>query len=147
MQIHEIHNKKIQRKRIGRGGKKGTYSGRGCKGQKARAGFSKRATFEGGSTSIIGRTKKLRGFKGSKVFFHIINLKKINDNFKAGETVSPQSLKEKGLIENEKTKVKILADGSLDHKLFFKSLKASSAALEKIKQAKGDFKFIKASKK
>ena len=67
----QIHNLKIQypkkkRKIIGRGGKKGTYSGKGGKGQKGRSGVSIDPLFEGGRSSLIDRLKKIRGFKAFK---------------------------------------------------------------------------------
>lgn len=61
MQIHDLKvNKKRGKKRIGRGGKRGTFSGRGVKGQKSRAGTGK-SKLAGGQTSILKRTPKLRG--------------------------------------------------------------------------------------
>lgn len=60
MQFHDLKvNKKKSKKRVGRGGKRGTFSGRGVKGQKARSGSKKKIA--GGQTSILKRTPKLRG--------------------------------------------------------------------------------------
>lgn len=140
MQIHQISNNKKTRKRVGRGGKKGTYSGRGMKGQKARAGFSRRATFEGGSTGIVALSKKLRGFKSINAANQVISLKRINANFQSGDTVDAKSLKAKGLIRDSKIKIKILSDGELDKKINFVGVLASKKALEKIKKAGGEVK-------
>ena len=66
MQIHELNTKKRKAKKtIGRGGKRGTYSGKGNKGQKARSGGSMDPLFEGGRSSLVERMKKLRGFKST----------------------------------------------------------------------------------
>lgn len=142
MQIHQISHSKKSRKRVGRGGKKGTYSGRGMKGQKARSGFSRRATFEGGSTGIVALSKKLRGFKSRNTANQVISLKKINAKFKPGETVDSKSLKVKGLIRDVKIKVKVLSDGELDKKLTFTGVMISKKALEKIKKAGGEVKTV-----
>ena len=74
MQIHQLKLKKRKkRKTIGRGGKRGTYSGRGNKGQKARSGGNVDPLFEGGRSSLVERLKKVRGFKSP-------HAKKININ-------------------------------------------------------------------
>ena len=66
MQLHQLNPsyKKKSRKRVGRGGKKGTYSGRGLKGQKSRAGRKPRPGFAGGDTPLIKRFPKQRGQRG-----------------------------------------------------------------------------------
>ena len=66
MQIHQLKPSKIkkQRKRIGRGGKRGTYSGKGIKGQMSRSGKKPRATFAGGDTTFAKRLPKQRGSVG-----------------------------------------------------------------------------------
>jgi len=123
-------------KRVGRGGKKGTYSGKGMKGQKARAGFSRRATFEGGKSSIVAVTKKLKGFKPfKKEKNQIIKISEIERKFKEGEEVNPQSLLEKGLIKKKEENVKILGEGKLSKKLSFKKVLFSQKAKEIIEQS------------
>lgn len=138
MQINEI---KVQtargRKRVGRGGKRGTYSGRGMKGQKSRSGFKKRATFEGGASSLVQHTKKNRGFKKEKNSKYIFNLDDIENKFKEGEILSPKTLKEKKLIRDITRPVKILADGELTKKIIFEEVLISKSAEGKIKKAGG----------
>ncbi len=144
MQINQIkattHRKK---KRIGRGGKRGTYSGRGIKGQKARSGYKKRATFEGGRSGLVEHTKKNRGFKKDKNEAKIFNLNKIELKFEKGEIVNFQSLQDKKLIsgKNKKAKnIKILGDGELTKNLIFEGVLVSKSAEKKIKKAGGEVK-------
>ncbi|MDD3607572.1 MAG: 50S ribosomal protein L15 [Candidatus Moranbacteria bacterium] len=143
MQIHQIGNNKKLRKRIGRGGKKGTYSGRGIKGQGSRSGYSRRSTFEGGRTTLVALTKKLKGFKRLvKNDKKIINLQKIDKKFTVGETVNLESLRTKGLIGKNDKEVKILSDGELTKKVNFSNMAVSKAAEEKIKKMGGEIKNI-----
>jgi len=132
-QIKPIHKKK-RKKRVGRGGKKGTYSGRGIKGQKARAG----AKIKSALKERILKFPKLRGhkFKPIKEKPEIVNLKKIEEKFQEGEVVSPKTLLERGLVKAEGKKppkrVKILGNGDLTKKLIFKNCLVSESAKEKI---------------
>lgn len=140
MQLHQlkpIHYKK-ERQRIGRGGKKGTYSGRGIKGQMSRAGRKPRPGFSGGDTPLLKRFPKQRGSVGKinkrrgvklarlKTKIIVLDIKKIEKKFKEGEMVSPQSLLEKGIISRIKKRipaVKILAVGQAKKKLEFKGVR------------------------
>jgi len=149
MQLHQlrpVHPKK-NRKRVGRGGKKGTYSGRGIKGQKARSGKKPRPGFAGGDTTLIKRLPKKRGVVGKiglrkgvklsrfKLKPVALNLKDIQDKFKSGEVVSPESLLKKGLIDKIKGRipsVKILSMGELKKELKFKNVLFSQGAQAKI---------------
>ncbi len=148
MQIHQLKPKyqKKNRKRVGRGGKKGTYSGRGMKGQKSRAGKKPRPGFAGGDTSLIKRLPKQkgsvgkvpirRGVKPQRVKPVIFNLSEIEKLFKSGEIVSPKTLLEKGLISKMKgriPKVKILGQGKLKKNLKFVRVKLSKSVKEKVK--------------
>ncbi|MDO8529230.1 MAG: 50S ribosomal protein L15 [bacterium] len=120
MQIHEIKPiKRKKKKTVGRGGKRGTYSGRGNKGQKARSGAKIDPLFEGGRSSLVERLKKVRGFKSPHAKKININLNDIEKNFKDGDTVDVKSLIESGLIgEIESRKgVKILGMGKLTKKV------------------------------
>ena len=105
-----------KRKRVGRGNASGhgTYSTRGLKGQKSRSGVSnlKRKGFK----MTLMRISKKRGFKSSKIKNQIINLKDLNKNFKDGDMINPKTLFNKGLIDDIKTKIKILGMGELDLK-------------------------------
>lgn len=154
MQLHQLKpiNKKKSRQRVGRGGKRGTYSGRGLKGQKARAGRKPRQGFAGGDTPLSKRLPKQRGSvgkvkirRGSKlsrfrVKTFVLNLKDIEKKFKAGEIVSPQSLLKKGLIDKIKgriPRVKILGKGEIKKRLEFKGIELSKSVQEKIKKSLG----------
>lgn len=135
MQIHELSvEKKKERKRIGRGGKRGTTSGRGTKGQKSRTGSSVDPLFEGGRSTFIERLKKLRGFKSIHAKKHTLTLSQIDRAFAAGETVTLALLIEKRLVSNRALKdgVKIVATGTLTKKL---SLGNDVATSEKAKEA------------
>lgn len=145
MQIHEIRpkTKKKDKKRIGRGGKRGTYSGKGIKGQKARAGAGIKPGFRGSDTPLWkkfhkarGASKKLEIKKPGFQLHHpkpeIVNLRDINRKFSEGEIVSPKTLLEKGLIDKIKHKVKILGKGKLTKKLIFKNVLMSKKVKERV---------------
>lgn len=120
MQIHQLKLKKRQkRKTIGRGGKRGTYSGRGNKGQKARSGGNVDPLFEGGRSSLVERLKKLRGFRSPHAKKLNINLNDLERNFENGDKVDVKSLIEKGLIGKIEARsgVKILGTGKLKKKI------------------------------
>jgi large subunit ribosomal protein L15 len=139
MQIHELKvNKRKSRKRIGRGGKRGAYSGRGMKGQKSRSGAKKNPLFEGGRSSLIDRLKKTRGFKSAHPKKININLNDLEKNFKDGDTVSIKSLVKLRLISALEAKkgVKILGDGKLTKKLSIdKNVLLSKSAEKAIKNS------------
>lgn len=131
-QIKPIHKAK-NKKRIGRGGKRGTYSGKGIKGQKSRAGHKIRPEIR----DFIKKIPKQRGyrFKSFRIRPAIINLKDLNEKFNNGDTVSPETLLNKGLIAKVKGRmpeVKILSVGELKKKLQFRGCKISKSAEKKI---------------
>jgi len=143
MQLHEIRpiHKKIKGKRIGRGGKHGTYSGKGQKGQKSRAGRRLRPVIRG----WIKRYPKLRGykFKPLKLKPAIINLEALEKKFKGGEIINPQVLIKQKLIHRIKGKmpaIKILGKGEITKKLIIESCEVSKGAKEKIEKAGGTIK-------
>lgn len=138
MLVHQLEvNGKVKSKRIGRGGKTGTYCGRGGKGQSARKGFSQRATFEGGSTSIVSFSKKNRGFNALDRKVQLVTLDQLNEKFSDGDSVSPEILKEKKLISSLKFPIKILSDGDLTKKLSLENLAVSKPAMAKIEEVGG----------
>ena len=140
MQLHEIqpiHQRK-RRKRVGRGGKRGTYSGRGLKGQRSRAGRRLKPAIR----SLIKRYPKLRGyrFKPLRLKPAIVNLERLEKNFKSGDQVNPQILLQKRLIRKIKGKVpqvKILGKGKLTKSLQIAGCLVSKQAKEKIAKANG----------
>ena len=140
MQLHQlkpIHKKKTK-KRIGRGGKKGTYSGRGIKGQKARAGRK----FQPIIRELIKRYPKLRGYRQkTKEKFQVeVNLSTLEEKFKSGEKITPKILIERKIIRKIKGKVpevKILSKGEIKKKLIVEGCKLSKGAREKIERTGG----------
>jgi large subunit ribosomal protein L15 len=112
-------NAKKSRIRRGRGnGSKGTFSGRGCKGQNSRAGGGVRLGFEGGQSGVLARMPKLRGFRNpNRVETEALNLYVIEQSYEAGETVNLESLLKKGIITGRNAKVKLIADGELNKKV------------------------------
>lgn len=124
MQIHTLPSRNTKkRKRIGRGGKRGTYCGRGLKGQKSRSGASIDPLFEGGRSSLIERMKKVRGFTSPHPKKNIVSLESIDRAFKDGETVSLETLIARGLVQKLRAKsgIKVLGNGKLSKKVIFSS--------------------------
>jgi len=143
MQLNELKQTHKSRKgqRVGRGGRRGTFSGRGVKGQKSRAGRKMMPMIR----EIIKRYPKLRGYKYSGVPSNLVtvNVDILERRFEAGETVSVQSLLEKGIISNIEGKaptVKILNRGELKKALNFENCKVSKGAQTQIEKAGGKVK-------
>lgn len=137
MQVHQLKVKSVKKKqRVGRGGKKGTYSGRGMKGQKSRSGASVNPIFEGGRSTLIEHLPKMRGFKSHRPKNQVVDLAQLEKHFVEGDVVNPQSLLARKLIDNIKTPVKILGDGEITKKINVEKCLVSKSAKEKI-EAKG----------
>jgi large subunit ribosomal protein L15 len=139
MQIHQIKPKikKKSKKRVGRGGKRGTYSGRGQKGQKQH-GVRIRPYLR----DIIKRLPKKRGYRFASIQEKpvVVNLKVLERKFKEGGKITPKILIEKGIISLRKGKVpevKLLGSGNIAKKLLVSECQISSSASEKIKKAGG----------
>ncbi len=143
MQLHDIRRRKKNTKRpqVGRGGKRGKTSGRGTKGQKARAGRKLRPELR----DIVKRIPKMRGHGknrnlGLKIKNIVVNLGVLDRLFEKGATVTPETLREKKLIRSvsgELPVVKILADGALTKALTISHCLVSGAAKTKIEKAGG----------
>ncbi|MFT6361442.1 MAG: large subunit ribosomal protein L15 [Candidatus Paceibacteria bacterium] len=143
MQMNELkrRNPNKKSKRIGRGGLRGKTSGRGHKGQKQHGGHGIRAEIR----DQVKKLPKLRGRgKNSNKSIHpnnvAINVAIIEANFKAGEVVSPMTLKEKGIINGasaRKASVKILGNGDLSKKVMVEGCLVSTSAADKISKAGG----------
>lgn len=141
MKLHELkynEGSKKDIKRLGRGSSSGTgkTSGRGENGQNSRSGGGVRIGFEGGQLPLYRRLPK-RGFSNAmfKKVYATINVSDLN-KFEDGTVVSPELLREMGIIKNELSGVKVLGNGSLDKKLTVRAHKFSNQAKEKI-EAKG----------
>ena len=140
MQLHELQrahpNKK--EKRVGRGGKRGKTSGRGTKGQKARAGHRIRPEVR----DFIKKLPKLRGynFKSIETKPFVVNVSDLERVFAAGDTVNPAEIGKRGLVRARKgavPAVKILGDGELTKKLTVAGCAVSGSARAKIESAGG----------
>jgi len=127
------------RKRVGRGDGSGygTYSGRGCKGQKSRSGYKMNRGFEGGQLPLIQRLPRKRGFVNIfRIEYSTVNVSKLN-MFESGSEVTPEKLVATGLVKSLKYPIKILAEGDINHPLMVKANKFSAAAKAKIEAAGG----------
>ena len=126
------------RNRVGRGTSSGNAktSGKGHKGQKARSGYSRKAGFEGGQLPLYRRLPK-RGFSNAnfKTEYAVINLSDLN-KFDEDTVVTPELLKETGLVKKQLSGIKVLGNGVLEKKLIVKANKFSTTAKESI-EAKG----------
>jgi large subunit ribosomal protein L15 len=141
------------RKRVGRGlgSGKGRYSGRGIKGQKSRAGsHMMRPGFEGGQMPAYMRMGKQRGATSKdampigpfRTVTYPVNVRDLA-RFEAGAEITPELLKEVGLIKNLRHDVKILGHGDLSAKLSVSAHAFSKSAVEKIEAAGGSVTWLK----
>ena len=142
MKLHTIRpndGATTTRKRVGRGigSGLGKTSGKGHKGQNARSGGGVRPGFEGGQLPLFRRLPK-RGFSNArfKVRYATINLSDLN-KFEDGAVVTPELLKEMGLVKNRLDGIKVLGNGKLEKKLTVKAHKFSSTAQRKIESHGG----------
>ena len=132
------------RKRVGRGPGSGLgkTSGKGHKGQNARSGGGVRPGFEGGQLPLFRRLPK-RGFSNAKfkTVYAVINLSDLN-KFEDGAIVTPEILKEMGILKNQLDGVKVLGNGNLEKKLTVKAHKFSTTAKEAIEKMGGKAEVI-----
>lgn len=142
MQLQQLKSnfKRKSVKRVGRGGKRGTFSGRGTKGQKARAGHSIRPA----ERDIISKFPKLRGVKDTnkpkpkKVELSLSALQGMKET-----TITKQVLKKKGLLRTMQEEAKVLATGSISRAVTLIGITASASAKKKIEDAGGTVKGVK----
>ena len=132
------------RKRVGRGPGSGTgkTAGRGENGQNSRSGGGVRVGFEGGQTPLFRRLPK-RGFSNArfKKVYAVINLSDLN-KFENGAEVTPEILKDAGIIKKAMDGIKVLGNGTLEKKLTVKANKFSLSAKEKIESLGGKAEVI-----
>jgi large subunit ribosomal protein L15 len=140
-EIRRVQRRKIKR-RVGRGGKRGTYSGKGQKGQRARAGHKIRSQ----EREFLQKIPQKRGtgfdrrYKNQTPNTFVLNLQVINKVYKEDEMVNPKTLMTKGLIEKRFSRqpvVKILGQGELTKKLIIKGCDVSESARQKIEAIGG----------
>lgn len=137
--IRPFKGSKTGKKRLGRGvgSKWGTTAGKGQKGQKARSGVGGLKRL--GMKKLLLATPKVRGFKSMTPGASVVNVEALSQAFEAGATVTPQVLKEKGLVRNSaRGTVKILGNGSIDKALKVRNCTVSKSAAEKITAAGGE---------
>ncbi len=128
--------KRPKRVGCGRASGHGKTWGRGTKGHKARSGYRRKIGFEGGQMPLVRRLPK-RGFRHARKYtFAVVNLRDLQ-TFVEGEVVSPETMKEKGLIKGRYDGVKILGQGELRHALVVRAHSFSDSARAKIEAAGG----------
>jgi len=135
MKLNQISKKITNKpKRLGRGHGcgKGKTSGRGTKGQKARAGHNIPNRFEGGQSSLITRLPKKIGFRSICEKPQTVDISVLEKRFKDGDIVSPSTLFQKNIVKSCKQTVKILGKGKLTKKLRFKQLLVSATVKKNI---------------
>ena len=139
-----VKGSRKKKKLLGRGpgSGHGKTSTRGHKGQRARAGRDFYLGFEGGQTPLIRRIPK-RGFTHIKKHpYQLVNLNDLND-FPKGSLVDAKALHEKGLINDTRGLIKILADGDLTNALTVQANKFSQNAIKKIEKSGGKTELVK----
>ena len=147
MKLHELNAlPEAKRKKIvgrGPGSNWGKTSGKGQKGQKSRSGVSIKPWFQGGQAPLYRRIPK-RGFNNARFeeVYAVINLADLNRIFNDGDVVTPEILKEKGIIKKQLSGIKILGNGTLEKKLTVKANRFSNAAITKIENAGGKTEVI-----
>ena len=146
MKLHELKPNPgsiKNKKRLGRGTAtgQGKTAGRGQDGQNSRSGGGTRPGFEGGQMPLYRRIPK-RGF--TNIFatnYSEINIDTLN-RFEDGTEVTPEMLKELGIVKKQLDGVKVLGRGELEKKLTVKAHKFSKSAIEKIEAAGGKVEVI-----
>ena len=127
------------KKRVGRGHGtgQGTQAGRGHKGAQSRSGYKFKRGFEGGQMPLHRRVPK-RGFHNPfRTEYAVVNLDVLADRFEAGTVITPDLLRERGLIHSVRQPIKVLARGDVSKKLTVQAHKFSGSAAQKIAAAGG----------
>ena len=140
-QSKDTKSKKIVGRGPGSGmGKTSTH---GQKGQKSRSGASISAWFQGGQSPLYRRLPK-RGFNNKRfeTKYACINLNDLNIYFNDGDVVTPEILKERGIIKKQLSGIKVLANGKLEKKLTVKANRFSTKAVSAIEAAGGKTEVI-----
>ena len=130
---------KFTRKRVGRGPGSGSgkTASRGHKGAQSRSGYKQRRGFEGGQMPLHRRVPK-RGFNNTfRIEYAVVNLDSIAERFDAGAVVTPEALREVGLVSDRRAPIKVLARGEVSKALTVHAHKFSGKAAEKIAAAGG----------
>jgi large subunit ribosomal protein L15 len=138
--IRAAHIPRTKRKRVGRGigSGLGKTSGRGHKGQQARAGGGVSVGFEGGQMPLYRRLPK-RGFNNAKfrTVYAIVNVAQLERAFEDGATVDAAAIREARLVNAKRGPIKVLGGGELSKKLHVTADHFSGSAVKKIEAAGG----------
>src|SRR5688500_5912242 len=137
---------KKNKKRVGRGHGtgQGTQAGRGHKGAQSRSGFKFKRGFEGGQMPLHRRVPK-RGFHNLfRTEYAVVNLDDLAAQFDAGTVVTPELLREKGLVHGKRAPIKVLARGDVSKALTVQAHKFSGKAAEKLAAAGGAAEVLEA---
>jgi large subunit ribosomal protein L15 len=137
---------KHPRKRVGRGpgSGHGKTASRGTKGAKSRSGFRFKRGFEGGQMPLHRRVPK-RGFHNPfRIEYAVVNLDTLNEVFEAGSAVTPELLRERGLVRTATAPIKVLGRGEVSKALTVRAHKFSGSAAQKIAAAGGATEVIEA---
>jgi large subunit ribosomal protein L15 len=135
---------KFSKKRIGRGHGtgQGTQAGRGHKGAQSRSGYKFKRGFEGGQMPLHRRIPK-RGFHNEfRREYAVVNLDTLAERFDAGTVITPELLRERGIVHGGKAQIKVLARGDISKQLTIRAHKFSGKAAEKIAAAGGSTEVI-----
>lgn len=148
MKLNELKpakNSTRSRKRVGRGESSGwgKTCGRGHKGQKSRSGGSIPSWFEGGQMPLVRRLPKRgpRRIAHNRREYDVVNIKTLN-RFDSGTTITPEILRESGIVQKKNAKIKILGQGNLDKQLTVQGHQFSKSAVEKIESIGGKTEVI-----
>jgi large subunit ribosomal protein L15 len=142
MKLNEIRPAKgavRERRRVGRGtgsGLAGT-AGKGHKGEQARAGASKRKSFEGGQMKLTRRIPKFGFTNPFRVEYQVVNVRRLEERFRDGDTVDATALLSHGLLQKKSMPIKVLGAGELTKKLAVRVDAMSASARRKIEAAGG----------
>ena len=135
---------KHPKKRVGRGEGSGTgvTAGRGNKGQQSRSGYSRKRGFEGGQMPLHRRVPK-RGFHNPfRVEYAVVNLDTLATRFEEGSEITPEILRERGIVRRTGVRIKVLARGEIPKKLIVKAHRFSAKASERITAAGGQIEVL-----
>lgn len=137
MQIHELtlSKKRKRGQRVGRGGKRGIYSGRGNKGQKARSNH--RLKLKRIGSGLARHVPKLGGFTSLRLRSTAVDIKRLEEKFSNGELVTPVSLKSKGIIKTIQKPVKIVGNTDITKKFTVKNCLTTVSSKKSIEKAGG----------
>jgi large subunit ribosomal protein L15 len=147
MVLHQLVKIVRRKKRLGRGiGSRGAKSGRGQKGQKSRAGYSRKRGFEGGQTPLYMRLPKGRGSKQkfpSQVQKPMAISVRVLNRFEGGAIVGPTALAKKNIVPSGNTRVKLIGNEAVSNKLTVRVHATTPQAKVAVEKAGGKVELIK----